>query len=32
MRRDLAAESAQTPITAGELEVRATVTMTTAIR
>src|SRR6476661_7536263 len=27
MRRDLAAESAQTPITAGELEVRATVTM-----
>jgi uncharacterized protein YggE len=32
MRRDVAAESAQPPITPGELEVRAVVTLTLAIR
>jgi uncharacterized protein YggE len=32
MRRELAADSVQTPITAGELEVRAAVTLTASIR
>jgi hypothetical protein len=32
MRRDVAADAAQPPITPGELEIRAAVTMTTSIR